>query len=184
MHKEVSRNLRILLSALVILVGVFSACKHEDEFAEPEAFSFVVYPGARYLGQITETFKQAHKAANPTAEPPPMAVYDTDAPVEQVAEYYAKEYGYGQVAPDVTNNLSASKPKAYYRSGELGSDAKAIEGLLKQMNLPTDVSKASGVYKAAEIIPRPNRPRVTIQRPYFDVTTSTVVDRTLILMSR
>lgn len=184
MHILGTRNTRILLSTFVVLAMVFTACKSEDEFAEPEAFSFVVYPGARYLGQLTETFKQAHKTANPASEPPPMAVYDTDAPVEQVAEHYAKEYAYGEVAPDVTNNLSASKPKAYYRSGELGADAKAIEGLLKQMNMPTDVSKASGVYKAAEITPRPNRPRVTIQRPYFDVTTSTVVDRTLILMAR
>ena len=175
--------MRILLSALAVLV-IFTACKHEEDFNEPETFSFVVYPGGRYLGQLTETFKQAHKTADPSHEPPPMAVNDTDASVEQVAEYYAREYAYGKVAPDVTDNLSASKPKAYYRSGELGADAKAIEGLLKQMNLPTDIAKASGVYKAAEITPRPNRPRVTIQRPYFDVTTSTVVDRTLILMAR
>jgi hypothetical protein len=181
-HKK--RFVTILLCAVLALAALFTACKHEEDFVEPEAFSFVVYPGARYLGQLTETFKQAHKVADPSHEPPPMAVYDTDAPVEQVAEYYAKEYAYNKVAPDVTNNLSAARPQAYYRAGELGADAKAIEGLLKQMNLSTDVSKATGAYKAAEIAPRPNRPRVTIQRPYFDVTTSAVVDRTLILMAR
>jgi hypothetical protein len=182
--KKYLKNSRILLCTLVALTVVFTYCKHEEDFSEPEAFSFVVYPGSRYLGQLTETFKQAHKVAVPAQEAPPTAVYDTDASVEQVAEYYAKEYAYGKVAPDVTNNLSAAKPQAYYRGGDLGSDARGIEGLLKQMNLKTDVSKASGAYKAAEIAPRPNRPRVTIQRPYFDVTTSTVVDRTLILMSR
>jgi hypothetical protein len=52
------------------------------------------------------------------------------------------------------------------------------------MNVPTDLSKATGSYRAADILPRPNRPRVTVQRPYFDVTTSQVVDKTLILMSR
>jgi len=175
---------KYLLSAFVVLAIVLTACKHEGNFSEPEAFSFVVYPGAHYLGQLTETFKQAHKIGDPAHEPPPMAVYDTDAPVEQVAEYYAKEYAYSKVAPDVTNNLSAAKPLAYYRGGDLATDAKGIESLLKQMNLPTDVAKATGTYKAAEIAPRPNRPRVTIQRPYFDVTTSTVVDRTLILMAR
>ncbi len=179
-----SKYTRHLITALLVLAVVFAACKGEEEYNEPEAFSFVVYPGARYLGQITETFKQAHRTNNPNQEPPPTAVYDTDAPVEQVAEYYAKQYGYPSVAPDVTNNLSAAKPNAYYRSGDLGSDTRAIEGLLQKMNLQTDVSKATGVYKAAEIAPRPNRPRVTIQRPYFDVTTSQVVDRTLILMSR
>lgn len=175
---------RHLLSALLVLAVVFTACKGEEEYTEPEAFSFVVYPGARYLGQLTETTKQAHRTMNPQQEPPPTAIYDSDAPVEQVAEYYAKQYGYPPVAPDVTNNLSSVKPNAYYRSGELGGDAKAIADLLKKMNLQTDVSKAAGVYKAADIAPRPNRPRVTVQRPYFDVMTSQVVDRTLILMSR
>lgn len=179
-----SKYPRILLSALLIVTALFVACKGEEEMAEPEAFSFVVYPGARYLGALTENTKQAHKVINPQQEPPPTAIYDTDAPVEQVAEYYAKQYGYNEVAPDMTNNLSAAKPQAYYRSGELQPDVKAIEGIIRQMNLPTDISKAQGTYKAADIAPRPNRPRVTIQRPYFDVTTSQVVDRTLILMSR
>jgi hypothetical protein len=121
---------------------------------------------------------------NLAAEPPPTAIYDTEAPVEQVAEYYAKQYGYKEIVSDQTTNLSAAKPPAHYRSGDLAKDVKTIEPILKQMNLPTDVSKAQGAYKAAEIEPRPNRPRVTVQRPYFDVLTSQVVDRTLILMSR
>jgi hypothetical protein len=179
-----SRNLRNVLSALLVLTAVLAGCKGKEEFAEPEAFSFVVYPGSRYLGQLTETFKNAHRTMSPGTEPPPIAVYDTDAPVEQVAEYYAKEYGYKEVAPDQTNNLSAAKPPAYYRTGDLQTDTKSIEELLRKMNMPTDISKATGAYRAADIIPRPNRPRVTIQRPYFDPTTSTVVDRTLILMGR
>jgi len=40
-----------------------------------------------------------------------------------------------------------------------------------------------GHYRAAEIDPTPSRPRVTIQRPYFDASTSQTVDRTLIMMS-
>jgi hypothetical protein len=179
-----SNHARTLLSALLALTVVFAACKGEEEFAEPEAFSFVVYPGSKYLGQLTENTKQAHKVINPAQEPPPTAIYDTDAPIEQVADYYAKQYGYNEVAPDATNNLSAAKPQAYYRTGDLAADAKEIEPLLKRMNLPTDITKATGTYKAADITARPNRPRVTIQRPYFDVTTSQVVDRTLILMSR
>jgi hypothetical protein len=179
-----SNHARFLLSALLALTVIFAACKGEEEFAEPEAFSFVVYPGSKYLGQLTENTKQAHKVINPAQEPPPTAIYDTDAPLEQVADYYAKQYGYNEVAPDATNNLSAAKPQAYYRTGDLAADAKAIQPLLQKMNLPTDVTKAAGAYKAADIAPRPNRPRVTIQRPYFDVTTSQVVDRTLILMSR
>lgn len=169
---------------LLVLTAVFVACSGEEEYAEPEAFSFVVYPGSRYMGQITENIKAAHKVINPALEPPPTAVYDTDTPLEQVAQYYATQYGYKEIAPDITNNLSAAKPSAYYRAGDFATDIKDIEELIRKMNLATDVTKAVGTYKAAEIAPRPNRPRVTISRPYFDVTTSQVVDRTLILMSR
>jgi hypothetical protein len=179
-----SKHFRTLLAALLVLTAVFAACKGEEEYAEPEAFSFVVYPGSRYMGQITENIKAAHKIINPAQEPPPTAVYDTDAPIEQVAEYYAKQYGYKEILPALANPADPTKPPAYYRTGDIAADVKSIEGLIKQMNLATDVSKAVGTYKAAEIAPRPNRPRVTISRPYFDVTTSQVVDRTLILMSR
>jgi hypothetical protein len=117
-------------------------------------------------------------------DPPPTAIYDVEAPIEEVATFYAKSYGYGDVAPDATNNLSAARPQAYYRTGEMGADVRGIQDLLTKMNVKTDVSKAVGTYKAAEIAPRPNRPRVTVQRPYFDITTSQVVDRTLILMTR
>lgn len=171
----------LLLIALALIAG----CKGgEEELSEPEAFSFVVYPGARYLGSLTETTKNAHRAVDPNTEPPPTAIYDTDASVEEVAKWYAQQYGYSEVAPDATNNLSAAKPPAFYRTGDLQNDTKAIEELLKKMNMQTDVSKAVGTYKAAQLDPRPNRPRVTIQRPYFDVTSSQVVDKTLILMSR
>lgn len=185
MSNETSKHFRTLVSVLLVALAVFTACKGEEEYAEPEAFSFVVYPGARYMGQITENIKAAHKVINPAQEPPPTAVYDTDAPLEQVAQYYANQYGYKEIAPsDQAANLTATKPPAYYRAGDIATDVKSIEELIKKMNLATDVSKAFGTYKAAEIAPRPNRPRVTISRPYFDVTTSQVVDRTLILMSR
>lgn len=177
------KHLRLLLAALLAAALLFAACKgEEEEYAEPEAFSFVIYPGSRYLGQLTDKTKEAHKVMNPNVEPPPTAIYDTDATVEQVTQYYAQQYGYAQIAPE--KGTSATPPQAYYKTGDLALDAKAIEPLLPQLNLKTDVSKAVGTYKGAEIAPRPNRPRVTINRPYFDVTTSQVVDRTLILMSR
>ncbi len=111
-------------------------------------------------------------------------IYDTDASVDEVATFYARAYGYAGVAPDATNNLSAAKPAAYYRTGDLATDTKAIEPLLPKLNLHTDVSRAAGSYKAAEIAGKANRPRVTVQNPYFDVTTSQVVPRTMILMAR
>lgn len=174
---------RLSLYALLIASLVFAACKGgEEEYAEPEAFSFVIYPGSRYLGQLTEKTKEAHKVMAPQSDPPPTAIYDTDAPVEEVAQYYAKQYGYAQIAAE--KGTGATAPQAYYFTGDLQADNKPLEQLLPKMGLQTDLSKAQGSYKAAFISPRPNRPRVTIQRPFFDVTTSQVVDRTLILMSR
>jgi hypothetical protein len=178
------RKVKYLL-ILALAAALAAGCKRESkEPAEAEGFHFTIYPGSRYLAQVTEVFKQASKVFRPNDEIPPTAVYDTDASVEQVAEFYAKSYGYPNIAPDATNNLSAAKPPAYYRAGDLQADVKAIESVIKQLGLKTDTSKAQGAYKAAEIAGKPNRPRVTIQRPYFDVTTSQVVDRTIILMAR
>jgi len=178
------RKLTHLLLVALVAVGI-AGCKGETkEPAEAESFHFTIYPGSRYLTQVTEVFRQASKAYRPNEEIPPIAVYDTDATVEQVAEFYAKAYGYPNIAPDATNDLSAAKPPAYYRAGDLATDVKATEDVIKKLGLKTDASKAVGTYRAAEIGPKPNRPRVTIQRPYFDVTTSQVVDRTIILMAR
>ncbi|MGZ5476383.1 MAG: hypothetical protein ACXW3E_06155 [Thermoanaerobaculia bacterium] len=171
------------IAGMFVLLAI-AGCSKEDQYSEPEAFSFVVYPGSKFLGQNTEATRQAHKLTKPGEEPPPVAIYDTDVSVEDVANFYAKSYGYGSVAPDATNNLSTVPPKAYFRTGDLAADVKSIESLLPKIGLKTDVSQAKGTYKAAEIAPRPNRPRVTVQRPYFDVISSKVVDKTIILMSR
>jgi hypothetical protein len=180
------RKVLILLLVAAAVAAVLTGCKGEQKEAsiEPATFQFTIYPGSRYLAQLTELTKQAHKTLESDKEIPPTAIYDTDAPVDTVAQFYAKAYGFGNVAPDVTNNLSAAKPPAYYRTGDIAADVKSIESLLKKMNVNVDVSKAAGHYRAAEIESKPNRPHVTVQRPYFDLTTGQVVDRTIILMAR
>jgi len=180
-----SRTTRLLLiAALVALVVAGCGKEKKNESNEPEAFSFTIYPGSRKLVQLTDLWKQARRILTPNQDIPPIEIYDTDAPVDKVAEFYGQSYGYDKIAPDATNNLSSAKPPAYYRSGELAKDVAAIIPVTQKMNLKVDSSKAVGTYRAAEIDPKPNRPRVTIQRPYFDVSTSQTVDRTLILMSR
>lgn len=171
----------MIITALALALAV-TGCKKEKS-GENE-FKFITYPGARYLPHLTELTKRAHTIIKPGEEPPPTAIYDTEAPVDDVANFYVKAYGYAGIAPDATNNLSAAKPTAYRRSGDLQTDTKAIEALYPKLDLKPDLSKAVGTYQAVEIAPKPNRPRVTVQRPYFDVTTSQVVDRTLILMAR
>lgn len=178
-----SRYLRLSLVIALACSLVLAGCSKEKSGNE-DSFKFITYPGARYLPHLTEMTKRAHKLIKPAEEPRPTAIYDTDASVDDVANFYVKAYGYSGIAPDSTNNLSAAKPPAYYRTGDLQTDAKAIERLLPKLNLRSDISPAVGAYKAAEITPITNRPRVTVQRPYFDATTSQVVPRTLILMSR
>ncbi|HEX7708394.1 MAG TPA: hypothetical protein VF701_18170 [Thermoanaerobaculia bacterium] len=176
---------RILLSLLFVCILFPAGCRRGENTAEPEAFSFVVYPGSRYLGQLTEKTKEAHRLIDPSTEPPPTAIYDTDATLEAVAQFYADSYGYGEVKGETAAaSAGTEKPQAYYTSGDVAADTKALEELLRKMEMPTDISKASGSYRAAQIAPRRHRPRVTVQRPYFDVTTSEMVDRTLITMTR
>ena len=179
-----SKFSRLVLVTIVVSLALLG-CHKEKEESEEDQFSFVVYPGAHYLPHLTELTKQAHKVISPNApEPPPTAIYDTDASVDDVANFYVKAYGYPPVAPDATNNLSSAKPPAYRRGGDIAGDVKGIEPLLAKMNIHPDLGRATGTYKAVEVAAKPNRPRVTIQHPYFDVTTSQVVDRTIILMSR
>jgi len=180
---KLTRRMMALL-AVALLAATLAGCSKENESDEEEAFSFVTYPGSRYLAQLTELTKQAHKVLKPGEEPPPVAIYDTDASVDDVANFYVKSYGYAGIAPDATNNMSAAKPPAYRRSGELAADNAAAQPIFEKVGVKPDLSKAHGTYQAVEIQPKPNRPRVTIQRPYFDVTTSQVVDRTLVLMAR
>jgi hypothetical protein len=173
------------LGAALLITLALAGCKKEEteESAEPDRFTFTVYPGATYLAQLTELAKQAHNVMQPNEPAPPTAIYDTDAPLDTVANFYVKSYGYRRVASDSTNNLSAAKPPAYYRNGDLATDLKAIQPVLQKLKVTTNVAKAQGKYRAVEIESKPNRPRVTIQRPYFDVTKSQVVDRTIILMA-
>ena len=176
-----SKQSRTLIT-LAIAVAVLFSCKGKEKAAEPEAFSFVIYPGARYLGQLTEMTKGAHTIANPSNEPPATAIFDTEATVEEVAQHFAKKYGYGEI---VEQPAGGAPLNATWRTGDLAADAKAIAPLLEQLHTGTDISQAKGTYRAADLRSKPpTRPRVTIQRPYFDVLTSKVVDRTLILMSQ
>jgi hypothetical protein len=179
-----TRTTRLLAAAALVLLIAAGCSKEKKTESEPEAFAFTIYPGSRYLAQLTDLWKQARKVFRPNEDVPPIAIYDTDAPIEKVAEFYAQSYGYNTIAPDATNNISSAKPPAYYRNGNLAQDAAGIVTLAQKLNIKLDPTKAIGPYRAAEIDPKPNRPRVTIQRPYFDASTSQTVDRTLIMMTR
>ncbi len=178
---------------LALFLFVLASCRSEElqplseyETADlkASAYNFHVYPKAKFLSAQTDVLRKAHFAMQPGAKKaPPMAMYDSDAPIEAVGKFYAEKYGYGSVAESEVNNFSSLKPRAYYLRGNLAADSSAIKPILEKLKMTTDISKAFGEYRGAHISPRPpDLPRVTIQRPYFDLVSSTVVDRTLIII--
>lgn len=171
---------------------VFLSCQSEpemkvlDEYESADlaarAWSFQVYPGSEFLADYTDAFRRSHALLNPgSPEPPPIAVYDTDASVEDVARFYAETYGYDTVAP--ISDDPASAP-AYFTEGDIGTDTRKIGDLLRQLGYQHDLSTLEGEWTGAHIAPTGPYPRVTIQRPYFHFGSGDVRDRTLILMVR
>jgi hypothetical protein len=182
------------IAALLLVALALMACRKEKvqpmseyESAEVQAraYNFLVFPGAKLLQAQIDLLKKASFVLQPELkEAPAMTMYDTDAPLEQVAAFYAGKYGYPAVAPSEREDFSAVKPKAYYTAGDLGQDAAHIKPVLEKLRLSSDISAAVGKYRGAYLAPQTNLPRVTLQRPYFDVVNRKVVDRTLILMVR
>lgn len=173
----------LLALTIVSMLLPLAACKKKEaaESTNGGAVTFAVYPGAHYLPDLTDLFKRAAPVVNPNAAVPPQVLYDTDAPLEQVAEFYAKNNGIPKVWPDSTGDFNSVQPPAYYRSGDLHEDFVGIEPVLKKMNMNVDASKAQGKYRGAHISGN-GHPRVTLSRPYFDIVHQQVVDRTLIIM--
>lgn len=183
-----TKRLIVAAGLVVALAGckeekVTPLSEYESADAAAAAHNFQIYPKAEFLPQLTDLLRRVHFEIHPQAkQAPPTAAYHVDASVEQVAEFYATRYGHGRVAPNSVDNFSSAPPAAYYRSGDLHSDATAATEMMNRLKLKSDISKAVGTYKGAHISASQNFPRVTIQRPYFDQIKSEVVDKTLIIL--
>jgi hypothetical protein len=184
---------RALLIALLVIL-LLPACRreravqplsdYESADVQAKAFNFQIYPGARFLEEQTDLLRRAHFAMNPDAkEAPPMALYESDAPLEQVAQFYGEKYGY-RIADNMANDFKTVKPQAYYTTGTLEQDIEGVKGLANKLELNTDFEKAQGAYRAAYFSPQVTLPRVSLQRPWFNSLSSEVVDSTLIVMVR
>lgn len=177
----------ILAALLVVSCGDEGEVKVLDEYESADlaarAWSFQVYPGSEFLPDYTDAFRRSHALLNPSSpEPPPIAVYDTDASVEDVARFYVETYGYDRISPAPEDPGEA--PPAYLTSGDIGEDTRKIEDLLRRLGYDHDLDSVEGEWKGAHIAPVGPYPRVTIQRPYFHFGSGEVRDRTLILMVR
>jgi hypothetical protein len=182
------KRLTVAAAALVLLAScreekLEPVAPYEAPEVQAKAYNFHVYPGASFLEPQTDVMRRAHFVQNPdAADAPPMAVYEADAPVEQVAAFYAEKYGYPAIAESAGSN-EGEAPKAYFTSGDL-SDSLAIKPITEKLGMDLKFEGVSGPWRGAHISPRPDMPRVTLQRPYFDFVNDRVVDRTLILMVR
>jgi hypothetical protein len=86
---------KVVLPLLVLLAAVACGEKKED---------FPVYPGAVAQPQLTDLFKKASTTVDPNKPIPPQVIYDSNASLEEVASFYAKENGYPKVFPDSTRS--------------------------------------------------------------------------------
>lgn len=156
----------------------------ESADVQAKAFNFQVYPGAQFLDGQTDLLRRAHFVMQPDAvDAPPLAVYDTDGSLGDVAKFYAEKYGY-TLAENEANDFKTIKPSAYYLTGDLAADAAGIAPVAEKLQTGTDISKATGSYRGAYFEAQTSLPRVSLQRPYFDIAKSEVIDRTLIVMVR
>ncbi len=185
---------KTVIGTLFLCVAL-SACKKEEKIEpvssyesadiQARAYNFRVIPKSRFLEPQTDLLRRAHFVLTPASkEAPPMAMYENDASVDEVAKWYAAQYEYGEIAPDVANNFSSVKPMAYYLKGDLAVDTPPIKPILEKLAVNTDLSAAKGEYRGAHISPKPGFPRVTIQRPWFDAVNGKVVNTTMVLMVR
>jgi hypothetical protein len=175
---------------LLLLLAVSAACRNEPAAMEPldsweaaeiqaRAFNFQVHPGAQYVDSQTELLRRAHFAMQPSAKtPPPMAVYTTPAPLDEVVDWYSERYG---AQPEATAGEGA-KPAAWLVEGDLAEDASAIAPLLRQLGVESDLAAAQGRFRGANFMQTEDHPRATLQRPWFDVENGRVVDETMILL--
>lgn len=184
-----------LIVVNVMFLAITAGCRKEPVL-EPlppseaaairaQAWDFHVYPGATELGAQEDLLRRASLALDPAKkEPPALGMWDTDDPLEDVAAFYSGKYQYGEISPSDAPLPDGSKPLAWRSEGDLATDAAAIRPVLERLGMKSDTTAAIGTYRSVTMRGTTGLPRVSIQRPYFDVFEGKVVDRTLVLLVR
>lgn len=171
-----------MLLAVGLLIPVAAGCSdHQEADRGVAAYS---YPGARQLHQQEVILHRAHALLNPGADAREIVILETADSVESVALFYAARYGIRQVVEDTVNDFSATLPPAYYREGDIGEDVRQYAHIVAALGLPFDPESISGSYRGAQINGTSTQPTITIQRPYIELPNGTIVDRTVILISK
>ncbi|MFA6958781.1 MAG: hypothetical protein WC538_23165 [Thermoanaerobaculia bacterium] len=145
------------------------------EWRDPAAMEapLPVAPGATLLPGPTDLMRRARVVLRGRApdDRRRLALFESDAALDEVAKYYAAALGGGSGAP-ATVVRSA---------GDFARDEATLAPLLGKLGQPFTPG-AKGPYLGVEIT-APGRPRVSLQRPYRDFVADRIVDRTLIVVS-
>lgn len=184
--------IRKMLCCALVVAAI--GCKKESERPvadyevadlQARAYNFQVFPGSTFLKEQTEILRRGSlKMHTHLTEAPPMAIYESGASIDEVAEFYRQKYEYQRIAENEVNSFSAAKPNAYFSTGDLRADLESIRPLIDELKLEVEYEKAVGTYRTAYLAPKPGMPRVTLQRPFFDLVRNEVVDKTQIVLVR
>ncbi|MBI2215082.1 MAG: hypothetical protein HYU52_15645 [Acidobacteria bacterium] len=135
---------------------------------------FPLFAGASVVPEQTALMRRAHALIRGDAEMRGrrLALFETDAPLEDVARYYAAAIG----------DPSGVHASVSWSTGDFAADEASLAPILAKLDQPF-THGATGHYRSAEIAGAPGEPRVSLQRPYRDFARDRIVDRTLIVLS-
>ena len=165
--------------ALILLLA--SACGQErlekvEEYVSQDPWAELAYPGAEQRVEQEDLLRKAHFLANPSADSAPhVEAYSTPDPLNEVAAFYARKYGYGVLPEDPT-------APAHLGSGDFADMRQSIEQIAAKLVETPDLEALKGPYRTAYFRGTGMLPRISLQRPYFDLTRGELIDQTVIVM--
>lgn len=132
-----------------------------------------LFDGATPLPAQTDLMRRARAVirGGAPADEGRLVLLETEAPVDEVAAYYATALGTDGVAAKVTRT-----------AGDFGADEASLTPVLERLGVAF-TRGAKGSYASAVIEGAPGMPHVSLQRPYRDFVGDRIVDRTLVIVS-
>lgn len=180
---DVVRQLGVVILAGSIGCGQQDSVQREPPLGLDPAFAGAVCSDVRYLARQTVLLERAQSLMNPdTSGRAKLALLDTADPFEDILHCYASLYQVEYIANNQHNDLSAVPPAAFRFQGDVAADLQTIRPVLDALGQAPNGPQPSTPYAGATFLPRDGRPRVSLQRPYYDLVDGRIVDRTLILL--
>ena len=165
-----------------LVAACLAGCRSEPvrvssyEWIDPaaEKAPFPVFPGSTVLADQTDLVRRARVLMLPKGVPAPrLIVFDTDAPIDEVAAWFAERHASPEGTPAAVRRVA----------GDLAADETALAPILAKLGHKYTPGVGRGACVSAEIAGGGGRPSVSLRRPWRDFVHDRVVDRTLIMIS-